>query len=193
MKYPGGVKVKDNNYIEYGNRGMSLEEDINKANEYYRLINRAIIYKKPTPIQATKVVYNKGKGKLIAEGYFKTPSTTDYNGLYRGKYIDFEAKETKHKNYFPLTSIHTHQIEHIKKIIEHGGITFLIIRFLSLGKTFLVKGEDFITYLTNKPKSIPISFFNEYAKEIEESYNPRLKYLEIIDKLYFGGKDHETN
>lgn len=190
MKYPGGITTKNNNYIKYNNRGMSLEEDINCSNEYYLVNNKAVIHKKPTPIQITKVDYNKRNDAIIKEAFFKTPSTTDYNGIYKGKYIDFEAKETKSKTSFPLKNIHAHQIEHIKSIIEHKGIAFLIIRFTNLDKTFLLKGESLLEFINkNNRRSIPISYFHEYGFLIENNYNPRLDYLKIIDEIYFGG-DH---
>ena len=102
MNYPSGIKKSYNKVISYGNRGMTLEEDINVTNEYYLIHNIASIYKKPTPIGIVKVDYKSG---TIKEAYFKTPSTTDYNGIYKGKYIDFEAKETM-VNSFPLANIH---------------------------------------------------------------------------------------
>ena len=83
-------------------RGMSLEEDINDSNAYYRACDRALIHKKPTPIQVVKVDYPARCAAKITEAYYKTPSTTDYNGVYRGKAIDFEAKETKSKTSFPF-------------------------------------------------------------------------------------------
>lgn len=190
MRYPDGIDKKQSQYINYRNRGITLEEEINKTNEYYQSINLAIVHKKPTPIQVTKVDYSTGN-TIIKEAYFKTPSTTDYNGIYRGKYIDFEAKETENKTMFPVSNIHYHQIEHIRKIINHGGIAFLIIRFKKLNKCFLLKGEDFITLIDNKKRSIPISFFTEYGHEIKENYNPRLEYLKIIDYVYFGGDFNE--
>ncbi len=77
------------------NRGMDLEEAINQTNEYYALNDVAYIYKKPIPIQVVKVDYERRSAARISEAYYKIPSTTDYNGIYKGRYIDFEAKETQ--------------------------------------------------------------------------------------------------
>ena len=138
MNYPKGIK---NNTIinkippRYDNRGMGLENDINLTNQYYIDIKKAYIYKKPTPIQVTKIEY-KNNSMIIKEGFFKEPSTTDYNGLYNGKYIDFEAKETNNKTSFPLDNIHKHQIEHIRNVINNKGIGFIIVRFNKLDKNF---------------------------------------------------------
>ena len=195
MNYPGGVKNKNintdisiNKDISHQNRGMTLESEINLSNEYYREIDKAIIYKKPTPIKIVKVDYPSRDKATIKEAYFATPSTTDYNGIYKGKYIDFEAKETKSKTSFSLANIHPHQLEHLKKIYNHSGIAFLIIRFTTLNETFLLLEETLNEYLnmTNK-KSIPIEFFRENAFIIKDGYNPRIDYLKIIDRI-IGGK-----
>ena len=68
----------------YANRGMMLERDINQSNKYYLDHNIALIYKKPTPIKVVKVEYPKN---VIKEAYFNEPSTLDYNGIYKGKYL----------------------------------------------------------------------------------------------------------
>ena len=111
MNYPNGLKKTTKGTINYGNRGMSLEDDINITNEYYRDNDIAIIYKKPTPITINHVDFPHRMDAVITEAHFKIPSTTDYNGIYRGKYIDFEAKETTSKTSFPLANIHRHQID----------------------------------------------------------------------------------
>lgn len=191
MNYPNGINKQSipnsKQNINYANRGMSLENEINISNDYYREIDKAYIYKKPTPIKITKVDYPSRKEAIIKEAFFEMPSTTDYNGLYKGKYIDFEAKETKSITSFPLNNIHPHQIEHIKNIAIHGGICFLIIRFTILNKTFLLFADDFIKFISsNIRKSIPLSFFEEKAYIIKDNYLPRIDYLKIIDEVYGG-------
>ena len=188
MKYPGGVVKSKNNNIIYGNRGMNLEADLNSTCLYYLETNKAIIYKKPTPITINKVDYISRNDAVIKEAHFNTPSTTDYNGIYKGKYIDFEAKETK-LNSFPIRNIHNHQIKHLEKIVIHGGIGFLIIRFTLLNETYYLKAEDLFDFIKNEKRvSIPISYFKEKAYLIKDKYNPRCDFLKIIDYLYFGGK-----
>ena len=126
MNYPNGIKKQNqkdkvivDSKLSHKNRGMTLESDINISNEYYREIEKAYIYKKPTPIKITKVDYPSRDKAVIKEAFFTVPSTTDYNGLYKGKYIDFEAKETKNKTFFALENIHPHQINHLKNIYDN--------------------------------------------------------------------------
>lgn len=189
MKYPTGSKKQEKKYIEYSHRGMTLENDINITNEQYRNKDVAYIYKKPTPITISKVEFDLKKEPIIKEGFYKTPSTTDYNGLYKGKYIDFEAKETKN-NSFPLANIHFHQITHLQNIARHHGIAFLIVRFVKEGKTFLLE-EKYLTDFLNKEKrkSIPLCYFEQNGFIIKEGWNPRIDYLDIINKIYFKGEE----
>src|SRR5690554_2950891 len=109
MNYPNGKKRSvqlsrnlNSHKQSYSNRGMSLEEDINVTNQYYLTHDICVIHKKPTPVQIVKVDYPKRSAAVIKEAYFKQASTTDYNGLYKGHYLDFEAKETRNKTSFPL-------------------------------------------------------------------------------------------
>ena len=188
MRYPAGLNKSFKSTIHYDNRGMNLEEDLNATNEYYRNMGIGVIYKKPTPITVAKVDYPSRCEAVIKEAYFKTPSTTDYNGVYKGKYIDFEAKETK-LNYFPLNNIHNHQIKHLEQVIKNGGIGFIIISFSKLNKYFLLTADKLIEYINNNTKkSIPLSYFEEFGYLIKTNYNPRLDYLKIINDVYFKGE-----
>lgn len=189
MKYPNGIKKTKscNNHIKYDNRGMNLEKDLNDTNTYYSEIGKAFIYKKPTPIQITKVDYPSRSHAIIKEAFFKEPSTTDYNGIYKGMYIDFEAKETNNKTSFPLDNIHRHQINHLKNIHTAGGIGFIIIRFNKLNLTYILMAKDFLDFIEkNERKSIPIKYFEDKAYLVEEKYIPRLDYLKVIDQILGG-------
>ncbi|WP_164668792.1 Holliday junction resolvase RecU [Virgibacillus doumboii] len=196
MNYPNGQKHKNiqqrsaSQYKKgYSNRGMTLEEDINTTNSFYLDTDKAVIHKKPTPVQIVNVHYPKRSAAVITEAYFKQASTTDYNGIYRGKHIDFEAKETKNKTRFPLANLHDHQIKHMKSILNHGGISFLIIRFAVYNETYFMQAESFLTYwndhLNGGKKSIPYENINKEGHIIPFHYQARVDYLKLIDKLYF--------
>ena len=184
MNYPNGIKKKQTtHYTNYGNRGMNLENDLNITNEYYRNMDKAYVYKKPTPVKIVKVDYQSRNLATINEAYFVEPSTTDYNGIYKGKYIDFEAKETKSKTSFALDNIHPHQIKHLRNIMRHNGIAFLIVRFTNLDDTYLLMAKEFFDFIDNSSrKSIPLSYFQEKAYLIKNKLQPRVDYLEIIDE-----------
>ncbi len=192
MNYPTGTKRKnltDKNHsnINYRNRGMTLEAEINLSNEYYQEIDKAYIYKKPTPIKITKVDYPSRDKAVIKEAFFTVPSTTDYNGIYKGKYIDFEAKETRSSTSFNLNNIHPHQIKHLSNVYNHGGIAFVIVRFTILNETYLLKTEDLLSYIANsKRKSIPLAYFKEKAYILSDNYRPRIDYLQVVDLLIGG-------
>lgn len=187
INYPNKKKVISNFTTGSSvNRGMGLEKDLNDSCLYYKECNRALIYKKPTPIQVVKVDYPNRNHAKICEAYYKVPSTTDYNGIYRGRYIDFEAKETRSKTSFSLKNIHVHQIEHLKKVKEHGGIAFVIIRFSTMNKTYLLDAKYMIeAYETQHKKSITYQSIIENGYPITEGYSPRLKYLDVVDNIYF--------
>ena len=120
----------------------------------------------------------------IKDAFFESPSTLDYNGVYKGYYIEFDAKETNNKTSFPLSNIHMHQINHIRNVLYYGGIAFLIVRFNLYNKTFILPGKVLMDYIDNTTKkSIPYSYFIDNCKEVEIKYRPRLDYLKVIDIL----------
>ena len=179
VNYPNGMRRKNNNiYKIYENRGMDFEHDINVSNNYYKEVNRALIYKKPTPI---KIVEMDNVNKCIKKAFFEMPSTTDYNGIYKSKYIDFEAKETLNKTSFPLSNIHKHQIEHLRSVDELGGTAFIIVYFKKLNEIYILDIKDFINL---NRQSIPLSIFKEKGILVKQEYLCPINYLDAVDKLY---------
>lgn len=177
-----------NNEIIYSNRGMTLEEDLNETNQYYLSQGLAVIHKKPTPVQIVHVDYAKRSTAVIREAYFRQASTTDYNGICNGKYIDFEAKETKTHTSFPLKNIHSHQIEHMRDVIKQNGIAFLIIRFSSTEEIFLLEGKYLFNFWDRMEnggrKSITKKELMAYGHPITLGWTPRIDYLKVIRDLY---------
>lgn len=189
VNYPNKKLTRHNQDAIYSNRGMSFEKELNESNKYYQANQIALIHKKPTPLQIVKVDYPKRAKAVVKEAYFQSPSTTDYNGIFRGKYIDFEAKETNSKTSFPIQNIHEHQIKHIKQVIDLGGISFILIKFNALNHTFLLDGRDlFELYeksLKGGRKSISIKFLLEKAHIVERKIIYSLDYLDTVNKVYF--------
>ena len=197
IKYPNGTKYqpveekkrqrrksKEDLSLSASNRGMDLENDINLSNEWYTEKGIALITKRPTPINIVKVDYSKGA--RITDAYFEKQSTTDYNGVYKGKYLDFEAKNTNSKTSFPLRNIEDHQILHLKRVIEQGGIAFFIIQFQLKNEVYLLDASFVIHFWEREErKSIPYETFQKDGILIEQGYNPRLYYLDAVDKKYF--------
>lgn len=186
INYPIKKKSKEKKFVP-SNLGMTLESDLDETNKYYLVNDMAIIHKKPTPIQIVDVSYPARNKAKIVEAYYKTPSTTDYNGIYQGRYIDFDAKETSSKTSLPLKNIHLHQIQHLKDVDKHGGIAFLIVHWKHYDEYYYLPCQVLFEFWDNKKdgrKSIPYQTFKERAHLIKFAYNPRIDYLEII-RLYY--------
>lgn len=176
----------------YAHRGMSLEDDLNESNLYYLDTDRAVVYKKPTPITIVNVDYKSRATAKITEAYFQIPSTTDYNGIYRGFYIDFEAKECSSATSMPLSIIHPHQLKHLDRVTAHHGITFLVLRFTHYDETYVVHYPTFAKYIGSiSSKSVKYSWFRENAVLIPYNYAVRVNYLDAIDTWIDGGLYNE--
>ena len=180
------VEKKSLNKDIHSKLGMRLEEDINITNKYYLNHDIAVIYKKPTPIKIVRVSYLKRSAAKITEAYFKDPSTTDYNGIYKGKYIDFEAKECNNATSFPFSSIHKHQIKHLENVIKHGAIAFIILKMVKHNEVYLIKAQDFIKYYSkHERKSLPYSWIKENGYLIDNSrYTRPCDYIEQINEAF---------
>ncbi|MFT4400345.1 Holliday junction resolvase RecU [Bacillus sp. SW14] len=197
IRYPNGKTFQPKHSVSsqnsqkrapsYSNRGMTLEDDLNETNKYYLTNQIAVIHKKPTPVQIVNVHYPKRSAAVIKEAYFKQSSTTDYNGIYKGRYIDFEAKETKNKTSFPLQNFHDHQIEHMKQVMAQDGICFVIIS--AFDQVYFLEADKLLDFWDRKEKngrkSIRKDELAEAAYPISLGYAPRIDYISIIEQLYF--------
>lgn len=158
-------------------KGMFLEGIINNTLKYCCDNSIANIHKKPVPIKIVKT--SKGH---ITSAFFEELSTLDYIGIYKGNYIEFDAKETSSTTSFPLANIATHQYEHLKSILNHGGISFIIIYMNDM--YFLLDGNILLNFIKeNNKKSIPLKFLIDNAFQLKYNYIKGLNIIEGIDRI----------
>jgi len=181
VKYPLGIQNKKRT-VTHKNRGMSLESLINKTNLYYLENDIAVVYKKPTPIKIIKV---NNSENTIKSAVFSKHSTTDYNGIYNGKYLDFEAKSTNSKTSFPIKNFQDCQLDHFHRIIKQKGLAFVIFYFNELDEYYFLTVDWLFNCLKNNEKSsIPLSFIKEKGFKIPLTLNPPLDYIKIVDMFF---------
>ncbi|MDR1697909.1 MAG: Holliday junction resolvase RecU [Erysipelotrichaceae bacterium] len=186
IKYPSGAKQKThhevNSQISSANRGVYFENLISISLKYYEEKGIAYIIKRPTPIKIVKVDYSHGQ--RIVEAYFEKQSTVDYSGIYKKRFVCFEAKSHIFKTSFPLSNVSIHQMDYLKKMEEQQALSFFLIELKALNKIFLIPSSYIITYETNyNRKSIPLSEIAENGILVEQGINPRIKIIEAIDKI----------
>ena len=183
MNYPNAIKksnktTKIDSKLSHKNRGMTLEGDINVTNEYYREIDKAIIYKKPTPIKIVKVDYPSRDKTTIKE--LKKRNRQLYDSLEASKdKIDFLVQFTSKQEY------NTGKVV-IRKVKEHDTVYVDSLKFAD-SKTFeytnVNQNDTMIYKLKINSKEEP----NWYSLNIKTS----TKYT-IVNKELENGQNHIT-
>lgn len=164
-----------------GNRGQAFEDVINLVNHQYKINDIALIHKRATPVKVLK-----SKGSRVLNGFFEEKSTVDFDGVYRGRPIYFEAKTVKEKR-FDLKNLHKHQMQHLYDANLHGAISFLLIEIRPVQTVYLVPFNMVAHYWKKAAqggrKSIPLSDFEVYAYEVKRGRGVLLDYLAVLDHI----------
>ncbi len=164
----------------HANRGKSLEELIEYANEQYKAKEVALVQKVATPWTVIR------KGKQIVSAFPAEKSTVDFIGVmgdHRNSVpVAFDAKQCHEKTRFPLANIEQHQLDFLENWIYRGGTSFLIIEMTALRKIYKVEFDEIMRYwldsLSGGRKSIPVNDFEKF-KVVGESKGIVLDYLEL--------------
>lgn len=164
------------------NMGMDFESDVSKSCQYYREKGVADIWKRPTPIKIVKM--SKEHKGMISEAYFEEKSTTDYVGIYKEKYIDFECKETIHEE-VPYHMIREQQFLHLDFITKLGGIGFFLVSFKRAQEVYLIDCKYLLEEIeVKRHPGFKREFFKEHGVLVERGYLPPYKLLDAIDKAF---------
>ncbi|MFK3938917.1 Holliday junction resolvase RecU [Alkalihalobacillus sp. NPDC078783] len=165
----------------YANRGQAFEMAINFVNQQYKNMGVALINKRPTPVKVFKT-----RGRDILKAQWEAKSTVDYDGVYKGKAIAFEAKSVGEKR-FDLDLLKAHQLQYLIDAEKNGAISFVLIEFRNHHLIFYCPVSFIAHYVkaaeTGGRKSIPIADFEVYAYEVERGRQVTLDYLAVIDHL----------
>ncbi|MBD5797768.1 recombinase RecU [Bacillus pseudomycoides] len=165
-----------------GNRGMAFEMLINLSNEMYQREGVALINKRPTPVKVLKS--NNGR---VVNGFYESKSTVDYDGVYKGRAVAFEAKSTESLTRFDLKNIAQHQLDYLEKAEKMGAVCFFLIEFSKDKTVFLVPASVIQSYVRmshqpNGKKSIPRADFDVYGYLVEQTERAPVDYLQYIDE-----------
>lgn len=152
-----------------GLRGSTLEEFINRTNEWYQERGLALIQKIPTPITPMKIDKEK---RHITLAYFEQKSTVDYIGVVQGYPVCFDAKECN-TDTFPLQNIHPHQVEFMRRFEHQEGIAFLILYYTQ---------RDYFYYMTFRT-------LEQFWKRMEDGGRKSFRF----DELPEGFQIHSKN
>ncbi|EEL37203.1 Recombination protein U (Penicillin-binding protein-related factor A) [Bacillus cereus Rock3-29] len=164
-----------------GNRGMAFEKLINLSNEMYQREGVALINKRATPVKVLK-----STGGRVLNGFYEAKSTVDYDGVYKGRAVAFEAKSTQSLTRFDLSNIAQHQLDYLEKAEKMGAICFFLIEFSKDQTVFLVPASVIQSYVRmshqpNGKKSISRADFDIYGYLVEQTERAPVDYLQYID------------
>lgn len=161
--------------------GQAFENLIDYTNQVYKNQGRALINKRPTPVKVTK-----SKGTQVLRGYFESKSTVDYDGVYRGKPIYFEAKTVGQKR-LPLDTVADHQVKYLNDTEKQGAISFLIAELRKTKDIFIIPNNMLQKYIkaaeNGGRKSIPLDDLEVYAFLAKSGNGAPLDYLSVVDRL----------
>ncbi|WP_208664880.1 Holliday junction resolvase RecU, partial [Mycoplasma nasistruthionis] len=108
------------------NKGMFLEKILNRTIRVLWENEIAFIEKKSIPISI--ISFNKTTDNQVISKFKHHKSTVDYIGMYKSKFICFEAKTTNLDN-LPMSNFKEHQIDYLNLIHNNGGIAFVVVYF----------------------------------------------------------------
>lgn len=124
-------------------KGMLLEQMLNKVNESYEEKGMATFKKIPNNWKVTRKGPHITGASPIPSGLCDYVGTSHY---VNGKTVVFDAKECELKKQFNLRYIKWEQMEHMKEVEAHGGISFVLVWFTELDEYYCLPYSFILPY-----------------------------------------------
>lgn len=165
--------------LSMANKGRGFEEEVIRANRFYKNKGQALIQKISTPWNVVR------RGKQIVSAFPQEKSTLDFRGTVKGGLsISFDCKESQEEKGLPLKHIEEHQIEYMRLALDMEEISFILCSMKNVRKVFLIPGERVLEYWdlwkANKGKRGYNFIPHQDMKEVEYGEGGNLDYLKII-------------
>lgn len=166
--------------LSMANKGRKFEEEVIRANTYYKNKGQALIQKISTPWNIVRV------GKRIVSAFPDGKSTLDFRGTVKGGLsISFDCKESEDERGLPLKHIEEHQIEYIRFALEMNETSFILCSMKKLKKIFYIPGDKVIEYWDRWGENKGRRGYNYIPyldmKEVFYGENANLDYLKVLE------------
>ena len=156
------------------NKGMYLETIVDNTIDYYNCNFIGIFRKQSLPIKIKSV------NKKEVVGIIKNKADSDYYGLYKGKFIAIEAKETS-LEFFDMKLIRKHQIIFLLDVIQNRGLSYLIVYFSKTEHFYLVDFQTLWDYIkTINKKRIYENWFSQNSFSLELFFPGWIDFIKKI-------------
>lgn len=167
--------------LDMANKGRQFEEEVIRANRYYKNKGQALIQKISTPWNVIS------RGNRIISAFPQEKSTLDFRGTVKGGLsISFDCKESEDERGLPLKHIQDHQIDYIRTALYMNETSFILCSMKSLDKKFYIPGHIVIEYWDrwkdNKGRRGYNYIPHQEMTEIFYGENANLDYLKVLEE-----------
>lgn len=158
------------------NKGMYIEQLVDRTINYYDLHNLGHIEKRQIPI---KILKHINQQLVVAKLINK--AKVDYFMFINNKYIEMECKQTN-KIYFDLKLIKDHQFKYLKEMKKINVLGIFLLHFEAYDSTIAITCDDLLQ-LAKKIKKQKIDYYTikQNGKIINIIYPGILDLKEIFN------------
>ncbi len=158
------------------NKGMYIEQLVDRTILYYQFNNLGFLEKRQIPIKVLKHINETTiVAKLVAK------AKVDYFGYLNQQYIEIECKQTIHE-YFDLALIKNHQLQYLKTVSKMKALSYVFIYFEKYNTIMAISYDNLmLAKLENKKNALPFELIKRYGIQIDLVY-PGILNLAVLFK-----------